>query len=99
MTQMARPENRIEWPLNPPENETSCNDGRLMSASPANAFAPQNSAANKIPARKNEFFPVIKDAQPARAGFDFPAFSYEKCAWICGGHFASRESRLPVRAA
>ena len=96
MTQMARPEIKIAWPLKPPTNETSCNDGNRMSASPANAFTALNIAASKIAARKNEFFPAIKDAQLARYGFDFPAFSYGKCARACDRHFVSSESRLPL---
>ena len=80
MAQMTRPANKIAWPLKPPpKNETSCNDGRLMSASPAKAFVAQNIAAKIIAPRKNDLFLAIKDAQLAEAAFEFPAFSDEKC--------------------
>ena len=61
MAQMTRPTNKIACPPRPPpKNETSCNDGRLMSASPANAFVAQNAAAKKITPRKNDLFSYHK---------------------------------------
>src|ERR1700722_18819407 len=88
MTQMTRPEYKIAWPLNPPENETSCNDGNRMSASPAKAFAAPKIAASSIAPPKNLLFRPIRDAQSAHVHCDFPALFIEKCA-------LSGQSRFP----
>jgi hypothetical protein len=88
MAQIIKPENKIAWPLKlPPKNETLSKAGRLMSASPAKTFDAQNAAAKKIKLRKNDLFPVIKDAQLAQAGVEFPAFSSEKSGVMPPGYF------------
>ena len=56
-----RPKNKIAWLVTAPWKKFTCSScGNWMSASPAKALAPPNSAARKIPARKAVLFFVIR---------------------------------------
>src|ERR1700733_9120977 len=85
----------MQWLLIwPPKNVTSCNGGRLMSASPAKQLPAQNIAASQIAPPKNLFICLIKDAQVARIARNFPVFFVELFPFS-----KTTESLLPLRAA
>ena len=68
IAQMIKPEYKIACaPRPPPKNETSCNDGRLMSASPAKAFVAQNSRGRKNCAAKKCFVSSHKERAACRS--------------------------------